>query len=228
MEERKSTNPAFVILLIAALLAAGVCVYLGLALDKAEKRANGYKSAYEALVEENEALVEENEARAEEAAAAKRTSLQYENDLREVTYLMLDGGVTAENCCNLIHSVWHNCIFEVRDSETDKYTLTESGAFYEDFNDALANLFGDKSFIRDCAALQSNRDDVAARIRNLKNPPDEWRDAYNDLLLYYDSYYDFTDLALYPQCSLNEFKELFKEYDGESLKRFDRMNLYLD
>lgn len=221
MEDKKRTNPAFVILLIAALLAAGVIVYLGFALDRAEKRANGYKAAYEALVEENEA-------RAEDAAAAKRASLQYENDLREVTYLMLDGGVTAENCCNRIQSVWYNCIFELRDAETDKFTLTESGAFYEDFNDALDNLFRDKAFVQDCADLQSNRDDVAARIRNLKNPPDEWRDAYNDLLLYYDAYYDFTDLAIYPQYSLNEFMEFFDDYDGEALKRFDRMKLYFD
>ena len=106
--------------------------------------------------------------------------------------------------------------------------MTESGAFYEDFNDALDNLFRDKAFVQDCADLQSNRDDVAARIRNLKNPPDEWRDAYNDLLLYYDAYYDFTDLAIYPQYSLSEFMEFFDDYDGEALKRFDRMKLYFD
>ena len=221
MEEKRRMNPAIPVLIILSAALLFLSAFLWLAKEKAEKAAENYRTEYEKLAEEKE--------RAEKAAREKeKQAARYEADMKGVVQVMLDGGVNAENCANLMQSVWHNCIFEISDSKTDKFTKDSSGKFYDDFNDALDNLYGDDEFLKDCQAIKENQDEVLKTIRNLKNPPDEWKDAYAELLLYYDSYYEFTELVLNTNCSLNEFKELFKEYDNESVKHYNKMKLYLE
>ncbi len=106
--------------------------------------------------------------------------------------------------------------------------MTSNGSFHDDFNTALGNLFRDNDFVKDTTSIRENQNEVIKRIRDLKNPPDEWKDAYADLLLYYDAYHDFTELVLGRECSLNEFKDLFKQFDGEAAKRYDKMKLHLE
>lgn len=221
MEQKKRINPVIVVLSILVIALLFLCGVLWFTKGQAEKSAAEYKAAYEELLEEKE--------QAEKAAKDKKKQLaQYETDMKEVVNLMLDGAVVTENCANLMQSVWHNCIFRLNDSETDKYTLNSSGKFYEDFNDALDNLYRDESFIADYQAISDNQTKVTKKIRDLKNPPEEWKDAYSDLVSYYDSYYDFTELVLHTNCSLKEFKEMFEEYDNESVKRYQKMKLYLE
>ncbi|MBR5707944.1 MAG: hypothetical protein IKX41_01005 [Oscillospiraceae bacterium] len=155
-------------------------------------------------------------------------SVRYEKQLIEATNLMFEGGVTTENCANLMQSVWNNSIWKIADKRTDHYTHAESGVFYDDFNDALAALFADPDFREDIKSIRQNRDDVEELIRKLKNPPRAWQDAYSELLRLYDTYYDFTELVLNTHCSLNEFSERFVEYDNEMVKRLDKMDLYFD
>ncbi len=224
MDERKNTNPLIpvcVVLVVLLFAMTAVSAKLWFGKTEAEKSAQDYKTSYEKLLEEKE---EAEQAEQDE----KQQIAQYETDMREVVNLMLDGAVATENCANLMQSVWHNCIFQISDSETDKYTMTASGTFYDDFNDALYNLYMDEKYTKDNKSIIDNQAAVTEKIRKLKNPPEEWKDAYSDLLLYYDSYYDFTELVLNTNCSLNEFKGLFQEYDAEALKRYQKMKLYLE
>ena len=155
-------------------------------------------------------------------------SANYEKQLIEATNLMVEGGVTTENCASLMQSVWNNSIWKIEDKRTDHYTHAKSGVFYDDFNDALSALAADTDFREDLRTIRRNRDDVEELIKGLKNPPRAWQDAYSELLLLYDTYYDFTDLVLNTHCSLNEFSERFEEYDREMVKRLNKMKLYFD
>ncbi len=221
MEQKKTINPLIPILLVLSIVFAGLCIMFWVGKSKAEKQAAEYKAQYEELLEEKK--------QAEQTEKDKQKQLaQYEADMKEVVNLMLNGAVVTENCANLMQSVWHNCIFQLNDSETDKYTLNSSGKFYEDFNDALDNLYKDESFVADYQTISDNQAKVTKKIRDLKNPPEEWKTAYSDLVSYYDSYYDFTKLVLHTNCSLNEFKEMLKEYDNEFAKRYQKMKLYLE
>ena len=155
-------------------------------------------------------------------------SKSYEDKLRTVVRLMLSSGVATERCGNLLLKVWHNSIYQIRDDKTDKYTLSSSGLFYDDFNDALANLYADKDFSNELALVRADREEVKKQIRDLKNPPEGWENAYTDLLKYYDAYYDFTDIVIVANCSLSEYKELFPKYDSEAAKCYDKMGVYFD
>lgn len=155
-------------------------------------------------------------------------SKQYEEKLRTVVKLMLSSGAKTETCGNLLLKVWHNSIYEIRDDKTDKFTLSSPGIFYDNFNDALANLYADEDFSEELARIKEDRQEVKDQIRELKNPPKGWENAYTDLLKYYDAYYDFTDIVIWADCSLTEFKELFPKYDAEAIKCYDKMGVYFD
>lgn len=46
----------------------------------------------------------------------------YQQKLNSIIYIIIDSGAEAEECGNLIHSVWYNAIFYVSNTDTDKYT----------------------------------------------------------------------------------------------------------
>ncbi len=99
---------------------------------------------------------------------------------------MMVGAADAETCGNLIKRVWHNSVYQERDTETDQYTRTD-GYFVSDYNTALANLLNNKSFSSTINGIKSNRDSVSSIMKDLKNPPAEWENAYQDLQEFYDS-----------------------------------------
>ena len=176
---------------------------------------------------ENARIEAEQQAQLEEKKI-KQTEKKYEDNLKKVVDLMFDGAIEAEDCGNLIQSVWHNNIYEIEDAETDKYTKDSTGKFFDDFNDSLSQLYSEKEFATQIDNLETNQYEVEQSIRELKNPPEKWRDAYEDLLKYYDVYYDFTELMIRPNCSLQEFKELFEESDTEVLKVYRKMYIYIE
>ncbi len=112
MKENNNKNLALLILSILVVVFIVLCVSLYFAKGKAEKTAAEYKDAYEELLEKNE--------NAEQAERDKENQLaQYESDMKAVVDLMLEGALVTENCANLMQNVWHNCIYQIADPETD-------------------------------------------------------------------------------------------------------------
>lgn len=100
----------------------------------------------------------------------KREEKEYSSNLEKVTNSMLSGLVKAENVGNFIINVWHNAIYEVRNDDTDIYTM-ENGKFVDDFNDALFKLHGDEDFINSISEIQDNRTEVTELMKKLKILP---------------------------------------------------------
>ena len=161
---------------------------------------------------------------AEEAA---QRSASYATTLENASFTMLLGAIEAEDAGNLIKSVWYNCIYEERDSTTDKYTRP-NGYFLDDFNDALGNLFTDSSFRSTISSIESNQELVAGLMKDLKNPPDEHEDAYDAIKELYDAYTALTNLATNPTGSLTTFSQNFNAADTEVANCYDAMKLYID
>ena len=153
----------------------------------------------------------------------------YESNLRMIVLDMLMGAADAEECGNLIKKVWYNSIYETIDSETDNYTRKNygTGAFYDDFNDALGNLFSDEDFNNKIEKIKENQSSVAKQMKEMKNPPAEWEDAYQDLRDYYDNYLTFTNLVINPSGSLTTFSTNFNNADSEALNGYNKLNTYL-
>lgn len=158
--------------------------------------------------------------------AAKKIE-EYSANLELVTYSMLSGAGDAETCGNLIKKVWYNAIYEERDDSTDKYTRP-SGNFVSDFNDALKNLYSDSSFSLQISGIEDNQDTVNSLMKNLKNPPDEYEDAYEAVTEFYDAYLTLTNLATDPSGSLQTFSSNFNDADSEVLKCYNAVKMYLE
>lgn len=138
----------------------------------------------------------------------KKASEEYEQrvetyaaNLGLAAYSMLSGVSNAETCGNLIKQVWYNAIYEKTDNTPDKYTRLK-GYFVSDFNDALGNLFSDTSFQSKISSIEDNQETVNSLMKELKNPPEEYKDAYEAIPELYDAYISLTNLATDPSGSL--------------------------
>lgn len=161
------------------------------------------------------------------AKEAARISQEYGENIELATFTMLSGVADAERCCNLIKSVWYNAIFEERDTKTDAYTRPK-GNWVSDFNEALGNLFADSSFQTKISNIESNQSTVQSLMKDLKNPPEEYEDAYAAISKLYDAYTKLTNLAVNPTGSLQTFSQNFSDADTETLICYSAMELYLE
>ena len=161
------------------------------------------------------------------AAKVQKQSEEYGATLNMAAYSMLSGASDAETCGNLIKQVWYNAIYEKSDSETDKYTK-QKGYYVSDFNDALQNLFSDSSFSSQIADINDNKDTVNSLMKKLKNPPEEYKDAYESLSKLYDAYISLTNLATDPTGSLQTYSQDFNDADNETLNCYNALKMYLE
>ena len=152
---------------------------------------------------------------------------EYADNMELATYSMLTGASDAETCANQIKQVWYNSIYKQKDDSTDKYTRPD-GYFVSDFNDALGNLFSDTSFKSKISSIEDNQKTVNSLMKELKNPPEEYEDAYDAISELYDAYISLTNLATDPSGSLQTFSTNFNETDSETLNCYNAMKLYLE
>lgn len=151
---------------------------------------------------------------------------EYCDNMEAVTYTMINGAGMAENAGNLISSVWFNALFERRDNETDKYTM-EYGIFVGDFNDALAKLFDDDSFINSVSRIKTNQSEVIDFMKELNNPPKEYEEAYSVLKIYYANYMNLINTVIEPRGIYYTFAENFNECVEDTVDSYEEMVLYL-
>ena len=152
---------------------------------------------------------------------------RYKANLSDINSTMLVGAARAESVASLIREVWYNTIWEESDSKTDKYTK-KNGVFYDDFNDSLANLFADEDFLNDLDFIKENQKGVRTLMKELKNPPKEFEDIYQDLKDAYDAYYDMTELAINPAGNLNTYTQNFSDADSDYVKSYQIIKDFLD
>ncbi len=156
----------------------------------------------------------------------KKASEQYMAKLQLITITMLSGASDAETCGNQIKLVWSNAIFKQENSETDQYTMP-NGVFL-DFNDALVNLFVDSDFRSQISKIESNQETVSDLMKDLKNPPEEYSDAYAALQRFYDSYLTLTNCATDPSGSLQTYSSDFNDADADTLNAYNALKVYLE
>ena len=142
----------------------------------------------------------------------------YADNYKEIVNLMLSGASDAESACGLIHDVWANTIYEEDDSKTDEYTKDSDGEFYDDFNTSLMMLMVSDSFTADIDDIKENQEQVQKLMKDMKNPPDEYKDAYISL----------TNCATDPSGSLQTYSSTFNDADTNTLNAYKAMELYLD
>lgn len=161
------------------------------------------------------------------AVMEKEAADNYKNNLETIKIKMLTGGATAESACTLIHDVWYNTIYEEDDYTTDKY-CKKGGTFHSDFNTSLGNLFSDSSFISKIESIENNQDEVKSLMKDLTNPPEESKDAYDAVKNLYDAYLELTELAVNPTGNLSSYTSSFNEADSTFMKYYEALDIYID
>lgn len=151
----------------------------------------------------------------------------YSDNLKLAAITMLTGASDAESSANLMKEVWYNAIYEERDDKTDKYTRPD-GYFVSDFNDAMSNLYADASFSSQISSIKENQDSVNKLMKKLKNPPEEYKDAYDAISDLYDAYISLTNCATNPSGSLQTYSDTFNDADTNTLNAYKAMELYLE
>lgn len=152
----------------------------------------------------------------------------YGDTLTNTCYTMLSGAADAESAGNLIKSVWYDTIHEEYDSETYEYTHNRYGSYYDDFNDALAELFSDETFKEKLSGIEANQTIVNSNMKKLLNPPEEYAEAYSAMKDFYNAYLDLTNLVLNPSGSLNTFSSNFNNADSKAVNCYEAMKLYIE
>ncbi len=124
----------------------------------------------------------------------------YIDNLQSIQIYMLAGGSDAESLCNLTLRVWGNSIYEKKDSETDKFTRKDNGkgVFYDDFNDALFQLYLDDDTSKTRKSIEDNQDTVKKLIKELQTVPEGLDKCYDTVSDLYDAYNTLTELAVNP------------------------------
>ena len=151
---------------------------------------------------------------------------EYIDNLEAVQILMLTGGSDAETLCNLTSRVWYNAIYKEESSTTDKYTRENngSGPFYDDFNDALINLYSASSTINTISDIESNQASVKELMKKLQNPPKGLDKCYDTVSDLYDAYKTLTDLAISPSGSYNEFNGNKNDVVSEFMSAYEKLD----
>ncbi len=153
---------------------------------------------------------------------------EYEAKFEKAVYLMFDGALEAESVSSLTHDVWSNTIYEKDSYLTDKYTKNSYGDFWDDFNVSLAALMLDKDYIADVEDIKKNQDEVQVLMKELKNPPKGYEDAYDALKTYYEAYTKLVNLAVDPSGSLSSYSSSFNEADSEVANTYKAVLLYIE
>lgn len=152
----------------------------------------------------------------------------YAENYEKIVGLMLGGASDAESACSLIHDVWSNTIYEEDDSKTDKYTKDSNGEFYDDFNTSLMKLMLSDSFTSDIDDIKENQEQVQKLMKEMKNPPEGYEDAYDALKTFYDAYTNLVGLATDPSGSLSSYTSNFNNADTETLNAYKATLLYTE
>ncbi len=178
------------------------------------------KSAEEASIAESLSIAEE--------LSLLHDSLEaYGSLFDETTSTIFSDCADAEKMGNLIVSVWENCIFETDNEDTNKYTKDDNSVFYEDFNDALAELFADEDFSAKIQRIRENQVTMTSNVRQLREAPEGFEDCYDALKKCYDDYIALTTLVINPSGNLYEFSDSFDDADTAAANSMNALQLLI-
>ena len=154
---------------------------------------------------------------------------EYLDNLYSVYVTMSDGAGTADDVCAQTFNVWNHSIWRTEDADTDMFTRQDggTGAFYDDFNTALGNLYRDPDYQRLLGDVSEAQAEVLRLMRLLKDPPEEFKDEYRLVKDCYEAFFDYTDLALYFKGSLNSFSEEYPAARDRFMKCWRELTINL-
>lgn len=159
--------------------------------------------------------------RVQQEQAAVKEYNKYVANLSEAKTEMLLGAISAEDTASTVLNIWRSAIYEDNQSDWDadiqKYFAT-------DFNDALANYYGDESVKSTVSSIKSNQDQVKDLMSKLQNPTDELSSAYDAVNDLYDQYIALTNLAVSPSGNYTSYSSNYNDADSGFSTAYDKLD----
>lgn len=168
-----------------------------------------------------------------EKSDAAKIEDEYQENYNKVVELIFVSGTTAYLGCDLIYTVWHNAIFEVDNSITDKYTKHFYGDkneyfYFYDFNKAVLNLRVDSGFQDILKSTDESKETISTIMDSLNNPPEKWELIYQELEDYYDAYIELTNLLKTPTGNLTTYSSKYEDVKNSFDKSYEKLKRYID
>lgn len=69
---------------------------------------------------------------------------------------------------------------------------------------------------------------VNSMMKKLKNPPEEYKDAYESISKMYDAYLSLTNLVTDPSGNYQTYSQNFNNADSETLNCYNALKVYLE
>ena len=86
----------------------------------------------------------------------------------------------------------------------------------------------DYDFSKSLDEIKENQNSVRQDMKDLKNPPEGYEDAYDDLKTLYDWYKKMTELAMNPSGNLNSYTSSYNEADQGFANAYKTMQMHFD
>lgn len=150
----------------------------------------------------------------------------YIDNVLKVQELMLTGAQKSEKLCQLTAKVWKNAIYEISDSETNKYT-SASGmgiSFYDDFNDALQSLYNDSETQSKISTIKSNQQSVSEVLKKLQNAPEDLEKCYDAIMDLNEYYNKVTEFAISPTGSYTTYTQDVNDATSEFASGYKQLD----
>lgn len=142
----------------------------------------------------------------------------YVDNLSTAMSDMLGGGSEAETTCNLIQRVWYSAIWEKSRSSWD----SDIRDYYSrDFNTSLEYLMSSSTYQSHVSTIKSYNASVEDDMKQLTNPPEDCKEAYDTLKDLYHQYTSLTTLATDPSGSYTSFLSDFSDADSDFMTEYN-------
>lgn len=156
----------------------------------------------------------------------EETKNKYSSDITSVMLNITEQAFIAENMINTYSSVWKAVftntlqkdsfakslgveIYEVENyAELDYHGYV---AFKGNFEDAIENVHKVYEGTHKNKALKNERDIISKKMKDLQNPPQEYKEAYNAIVEVYKLYEEYIAFTLSPNGSLVSYNQKANE-----------------
>ena len=132
----------------------------------------------------------------------------------------LDAGVSlhviCDDVCNQTSTAWHKAIFDHRDMNGRTVTSVEEG---------IRNLHKVIDFESQYILVDPKTAELNSIVKRFENCPKSRKEAYEDLLEYISSINDLSNLAVYPEGTLQSYNSSTTDLSRSIRKQYGKIKL---
>jgi hypothetical protein len=169
-------------------------------------------------------------------------SAEYRSNLQSLADDMLENAAEAENVLNQYAAVWSHSIQSSaaipvsemvsvtgmdEDAVMDSFQINSAGNIPNDFSmnvNSMALHFESTGKLQE---IEQSAEEISKQINELNNPPEEYEKAYDELLDMYTYTEEYTEMAISPSGSLQEFNDKRSQLSSDILSQHKRIEALL-